>query len=210
MDGARLAASSPERLARSVVRDLLYGTFLFAVVAFAIFLYARAPADAITRFSWTFFTMNILGFITYHLYPAAPPWYLSTPMGAWSTSRRRRARGPTSRGSMRGWAYATSAACTAGRTTCSGASPRSTWRTHCSSPAIEGWRWLGRGGRVAAADRVRGLDVLCGRLPRPPLDRGRGAGPRVLRGELRRRLCRGRAPEPRAPFPFSRVARRPP
>jgi hypothetical protein len=27
------------------------------------------------RFAWCFFALNIAGFITYHLYPAAPPWY---------------------------------------------------------------------------------------------------------------------------------------
>ena len=24
---------------------------------------------------WSFFVLNIAGFVTYHLYPAAPPWY---------------------------------------------------------------------------------------------------------------------------------------
>jgi membrane-associated phospholipid phosphatase len=24
---------------------------------------------------WAFFVMNVMGFVTYHLYPAAPPWY---------------------------------------------------------------------------------------------------------------------------------------
>jgi hypothetical protein len=52
-----------------------YGTFLFAVVAFALFLFVRAPRDAVMRFGWTFFAMSVLGFVTYHLYPAAPPWY---------------------------------------------------------------------------------------------------------------------------------------
>jgi hypothetical protein len=53
-----------------------YGTFLFTTIAFAVFLYLRAPREAVQRFGWTFFTMNILGFVTYHLYPAAPPWYV--------------------------------------------------------------------------------------------------------------------------------------
>lgn len=52
-----------------------YGTFLFATVGFALFLYVRAPREAVMRFSWTFFAMSLLGFVTYHLYPAAPPWY---------------------------------------------------------------------------------------------------------------------------------------
>jgi hypothetical protein len=53
-----------------------YGTFLFTTIAFAVFLYFRAPRDAVQRFGWTFFVMNLLGFVTYHLYPAAPPWYV--------------------------------------------------------------------------------------------------------------------------------------
>jgi inositol phosphorylceramide synthase catalytic subunit len=28
------------------------------------------------RMAWTFFTVNVLGCITYVLYPAAPPWYV--------------------------------------------------------------------------------------------------------------------------------------
>src|SRR5262249_55289549 len=27
------------------------------------------------RFAWGFFVLNAAGFVTYHLYPAAPPWY---------------------------------------------------------------------------------------------------------------------------------------
>ncbi len=55
-----------------------YGTFLFATVGFALLLYARAPRDAALRFGWTFFAVSIMGFVTYHLYPAAPPWYFHT------------------------------------------------------------------------------------------------------------------------------------
>lgn len=51
-----------------------YGTFLYASVAFAIFLWVR-DFGAMNRFGWTFLAVNLLGFVTYHLYPAAPPWY---------------------------------------------------------------------------------------------------------------------------------------
>lgn len=51
-----------------------YGLFLFVPIGYAIYLYFRGQ-DAIGRFAWGFFLVNILGFITYHLYPAAPPWY---------------------------------------------------------------------------------------------------------------------------------------
>jgi hypothetical protein len=51
-----------------------YGTFIFVSLVFAIFLYFRSFA-AIQRYGWTFLFMNIAAFLTYHLYPAAPPWY---------------------------------------------------------------------------------------------------------------------------------------
>jgi membrane-associated phospholipid phosphatase len=52
-----------------------YGTFLFVTVGFALWLYVRAGALATQRFAWAFFVMSLAGFVTYHLYPAAPPWY---------------------------------------------------------------------------------------------------------------------------------------
>jgi inositol phosphorylceramide synthase catalytic subunit len=51
-----------------------YGTFLGAAVFFAVFLYFRDDL-AMRRFTTAFFVLNMAGFITYHLYPAAPPWY---------------------------------------------------------------------------------------------------------------------------------------
>jgi len=51
-----------------------YGTFIYVDIAFAIFLYTRDYA-AMQRFGWTFLLLNIAGFATYHIYPAAPPWY---------------------------------------------------------------------------------------------------------------------------------------
>jgi hypothetical protein len=51
-----------------------YGTFIFACLGVAIFLYFK-DYRAVQRFAWVFFLMNMAGFITYHVYPAAPPWY---------------------------------------------------------------------------------------------------------------------------------------
>jgi inositol phosphorylceramide synthase catalytic subunit len=51
-----------------------YGTFIFAVMAYAVFLYVR-DFSAQQRFTWAFLLLNIAGFATYHIYPAAPPWY---------------------------------------------------------------------------------------------------------------------------------------
>lgn len=51
-----------------------YGTFIFACLACAVVLYFR-DYTAVQRFAWAFFVMNVAAFITYHIYPAAPPWY---------------------------------------------------------------------------------------------------------------------------------------
>jgi hypothetical protein len=51
-----------------------YGTFIFACLGVAVILYFKDYAAA-QRFAWIFFLMNVLGFITYHVIPAAPPWY---------------------------------------------------------------------------------------------------------------------------------------
>lgn len=51
-----------------------YGIFIFAIIGYAVFLYVR-DFSAQQRFTWAFLLLNIAGFITYHVYPAAPPWY---------------------------------------------------------------------------------------------------------------------------------------
>jgi len=51
-----------------------YGTFLYVVAGYAVFLFVRDFA-AQQRFAWGFLILNLAGFLTYHLYPAAPPWY---------------------------------------------------------------------------------------------------------------------------------------
>ena len=51
-----------------------YGTFLYVSIAFAVYLYFR-DYERMRRFGMTFLVVNLLGFVTYHVYPAAPPWY---------------------------------------------------------------------------------------------------------------------------------------
>jgi hypothetical protein len=51
-----------------------YGTFLYVSVLFATYLYFK-DFVALKRYTWTFLVMNLAAFLTYHLYPAAPPWY---------------------------------------------------------------------------------------------------------------------------------------
>jgi inositol phosphorylceramide synthase catalytic subunit len=54
-----------------------YATYIFAAVGCAIYLYRR-DYRAFQRFTWTFMVVNLAGFVTYHIYPAAPPWYFHT------------------------------------------------------------------------------------------------------------------------------------
>jgi membrane-associated phospholipid phosphatase len=51
-----------------------YATFLYVVVAYDLYLMRRDP-PAQKRFAWGFLLLNVAGYATYHLYPAAPPWY---------------------------------------------------------------------------------------------------------------------------------------
>ncbi|MBX3208684.1 MAG: inositol phosphorylceramide synthase [Labilithrix sp.] len=88
-DGAASHASLPSASGRltlhdwfathhSPALDLLaafpYATFILVSIACAVFL-AFEDRAAMTRFTWAFFALNVLGFVTYHLFPTAPPWY---------------------------------------------------------------------------------------------------------------------------------------
>ena len=65
----------------SKVLDLLCG---FAYLAFvgeylfaAFILFFMKQLNLLRSFGWCFFAANVMGFITYFIYPAAPPWYVS-------------------------------------------------------------------------------------------------------------------------------------
>lgn len=51
-----------------------YATFIFVCAACAAWLYVR-DYRRMLRFTWCFLLLNLAGFVTYHVYPAAPPWY---------------------------------------------------------------------------------------------------------------------------------------
>lgn len=44
-------------------------------IAFALYLYLTKQLKWFKRFSWAFLLVNVIGFIGYYIYPAAPPWY---------------------------------------------------------------------------------------------------------------------------------------
>ncbi|MCC6522277.1 MAG: inositol phosphorylceramide synthase [Polyangiaceae bacterium] len=51
-----------------------YGLYIFAALGFGVYLYFR-DFRRLQLFAWGFFVVNVVGYVTYHLYPAAPPWY---------------------------------------------------------------------------------------------------------------------------------------
>lgn len=58
-----------------VISGLFYLCWVPVPLAFAAWLFFKRKKHFL-YFALTFFTVNILGFIIYYLYPAAPPWYI--------------------------------------------------------------------------------------------------------------------------------------
>ena len=60
---------------------LAYIIFVYWAIGFgaylALFRRDAAGRKLLVRFGWTFLFMNIVGFATYYVYPAAPPWYVA-------------------------------------------------------------------------------------------------------------------------------------
>jgi len=60
---------------------IAYIVFVYWAIGFAAYLAIfRRDAEGrrlLARFGWTFLLMNIVGFATYYVYPAAPPWYVA-------------------------------------------------------------------------------------------------------------------------------------
>ena len=114
-------------------------------IGFAIFLFFKSD-EAIGRFGWTFLLVNLMGFVTYHLYPAAPPWYFHAHgctvdlVGA-----RQRGAEPRARRRVAGLRYFHGFY---GRSNdVFGAVPS----LHVAYPLLillEGWRWMKTPGRV--------------------------------------------------------------
>ena len=63
----------------SPLLDILAGVFYLCWIpvplAFAGYLFYK-DKNAFLRFSLTFLLVNLLGFVIYYVYPAAPPWYV--------------------------------------------------------------------------------------------------------------------------------------
>lgn len=59
-----------------VLSGLFYLCWIPVPLGFAAFLFFR-DREQLLRFSLSFLIVNLVGFVVYYLYPAAPPWYVS-------------------------------------------------------------------------------------------------------------------------------------
>ena len=66
---------------QSAILDLACGfaylVYVGEYLAVALFLFFRQRFDAVRTFALCFLIANLLGFATYFIYPAAPPWYVT-------------------------------------------------------------------------------------------------------------------------------------
>jgi hypothetical protein len=62
------------QIAADVFFSAPYGLFVYIAAAYAVYLFVK-DERACARYCWAFCILNVLGFITYHIAPAAPPWY---------------------------------------------------------------------------------------------------------------------------------------
>jgi membrane-associated phospholipid phosphatase len=76
----RLTPNEFFRVHTFVTLDLLCGfaylTFVAEYLVTAGYLFATHHFGLLRRYGWGFLTVNLMGFITYFIYPAAPPWYV--------------------------------------------------------------------------------------------------------------------------------------
>lgn len=54
-----------------------YLFFVLQYLSAAFFLFFTKRFKLLRSFGWCFFLVNVMGFATYYIYPAAPPWYIT-------------------------------------------------------------------------------------------------------------------------------------
>ena len=78
-NGARLTPNEYWRINGTTALDVIAGLFYICWIpvplSFAAFLFFKNRKEFLS-FAITFFVVNLLGFVVYYLYPAAPPWYV--------------------------------------------------------------------------------------------------------------------------------------
>lgn len=81
-DGARIV-SMPEFFLNhthtilDIVCGFAYLVFVGEYLAVAFWLFFKNKLHLLRFFGLAFITVNLIGFITYYIYPAAPPWYIN-------------------------------------------------------------------------------------------------------------------------------------
>jgi hypothetical protein len=80
IDGNRITPNEYWLTNRIVFLDVMSGLFYLLWVpvpmAFSVFLFIKGRKRQFLYFLMTFLLVNLLGFVGYYLYPAAPPWYI--------------------------------------------------------------------------------------------------------------------------------------
>lgn len=59
------------------VCGLAYFIYAFVFFALCLYIYFKNERNVSLVATWSFFATNMLGYITYYIYAAAPPWYVS-------------------------------------------------------------------------------------------------------------------------------------
>ena len=54
-----------------------YLVYVAEFLLMAAYLFLRGRVDRASTFAWSFLLVNVMGFATYFVYPAAPPWYVT-------------------------------------------------------------------------------------------------------------------------------------
>lgn len=79
-DGKRITPNEYWLVNRVAFLDVMSGLFYLLWVpvpmAFSVFLFIKGRKRQFLYFLMTFLLVNLLGFLGYYLYPAAPPWYM--------------------------------------------------------------------------------------------------------------------------------------
>lgn len=60
-----------------LITGFAYLTFTLEYIVLTIFFYIIKKRDIAIRAAIAYLIVNLMGFITYHIYPAAPPWYVN-------------------------------------------------------------------------------------------------------------------------------------
>ena len=59
-----------------VICGIAYIVYMFTVFIYGVYLLRRQRHTELFQLAWGFYLVNLLGLLTYLLFPAAPPWYV--------------------------------------------------------------------------------------------------------------------------------------